>query len=134
MPRSRNSRSTPESQAAATLFGIPNCDQVRRARQWIDAHGFQASFHDVRKDGLDRSRLQRWFAGREWHEVINTRGTTWRGLPPESRPVTAAGALALALQHPTLIKRPVLEIAGKILIGFTAVEYSEVFDNALSNP
>ena len=113
-----------------TLYGIKNCDTVKKARQWLEAQGIEYRFHDFRKDGLDLSLLERWEAELGWEALLNKRGTSWRKLEESQREgVDRAKALGLMLAQPSLIKRPVLETGTKTLIGFIPEEYSkELFD------
>jgi arsenate reductase len=112
-----------------TLYGISNCDTVRKARRWLDDRGLGYRFHDLRRDGVDASKVRAWVHARGWESVLNRRGTTWRQLPAAAREcMDAERAVALALEHPTLIKRPVLEHAGEITIGFDEKTYAERFE------
>lgn len=109
----------------ATLYGLRNCDTCRKARAWLDSHGIAYRFHDVRADGLDADVLERLEAAAGWETLLNRRGTTWRGLDEAARSdVDRAKALRLMLEHPALIKRPVLEAKGKVLVGFVPEQYS----------
>lgn len=111
-----------------TVFGIPNCDSVRRARQWLNAAGLGHEFHDFRKAGLSAAHLERWCAALGWETLLNRRGTTWRQLPPARREgVDADRARELMLADPTLVKRPVLEIGDRVEIGFDADRYQTLF-------
>ncbi|MEZ5646656.1 MAG: arsenate reductase [Burkholderiaceae bacterium] len=94
-----------------TLYGIPNCDTVKKARTWLDRHGLAYAFHDFKKAGVPPDHLTRWLAGLGWEAVINRKGTTWRGLDDAIKAGTtdAAAAHALALAQPSLIKRPIVE-------------------------
>lgn len=112
----------------AILYGISNCDTVRKARKWFDANGIDYRFHDFRKEGLDAEHVSRWCDAVGSDKVLNKRGTTWRQLPAEQRDNLDEAALrALLVEQPTLIKRPVLERDGSIHIGFSATEYAELF-------
>jgi len=93
-----------------TLYGIPNCDTVKRARAWLDDHGVSYRFHDFRKAGVPEAELDRWLAAPGWEALVNRRGTTWRGLDEATRQsvVDAPSARAVLLAHPSLIKRPVV--------------------------
>ena len=103
------------------VYGIPNCDTVRRARRELTAAGLEHRFHDFRKDGLDAALLDRWLGSVGWDALLNRRGTTWRQLPAETRDgIDATRARSLMLDHPTLIRRPVIERAGEILVGWDA--------------
>jgi len=107
--------------ADVTLYGIANCDTVRRARRELGAAGVEHHFHDFRKNGLDPSTLDRWIAALGWEALLNRRGTTWRRLPPERRePLDAKRARELMLEEPTLIRRPVIEMDGEIHVGWAA--------------
>ncbi len=102
------------------LYGIPNCDTVKKARAWLVGQGIDHTFHDFRKDGLSEARLQAWGQQAHWKELLNTRGTTWRKLPDNDRATVsdAQSAQALMLAYPSLIKRPVVETSSGLLIGF----------------
>jgi len=108
------------------LHGIPNCDTVRKARKWLDANGLEHTFHDYKREGADPSKLERWIAAHGLERVVNTRGTTYRRLTPEEKTAAADShtAVALLVQHPSIIKRPVVEHPGGILIGFKEDEWS----------
>lgn len=110
------------------LYGIPNCDRVRRARRWLDGNGIAYRFHDVRRDGLDNGRLTAWVERAGWETLLNRKGATWRQLPPEKREdIDARAAQALMLAQPTLIKRPVLEAGGHLEVGFDTGRYQSLF-------
>jgi len=110
-----------------TVYGISNCDTVRKARKWLEAQGIAFQFHDFRKDGLDAARVNRWCDALGIDRVLNKRGTTWRQLPEAQRALDEAGLRALLVEHPTLIKRPVLEHEGSVRVGFKAADYAELF-------
>lgn len=111
------------------LFGIPNCDSVRKARKWLDKCGIQYQFHDFRKDGLSAKRLENWCQVLGWENLLNRRGTTWRQLPETDRDGIDAGrAQALMLAQPTLIKRPVLQTGKTLEIGFDADRYQTLLN------
>ena len=111
-----------------TLYGIPNCDTVKKARRWLEERGVAYIFHDLRADGLTRDVLDRWADEAGWHSLLNKRSTTFRALPDKEAVVQdCEAALAAMLQHPTLIKRPVLEKEGRVLVGFNESEW----ENAL---
>lgn len=110
-----------------TIYGIPNCDTCRKARKWLDANSVEHRFHDLRADGLEKSALVRWVKCVGWQQLLNTRSTTWRGLPEADRQeLNEKLALKLMLQHPTLIKRPVLEMKQQVLVGFPADAYAKL--------
>lgn len=111
-----------------TLYGIKNCDTVKKARKWLDENSITHRFHDVRADGLDQDMLGHWIDAAGWEVVLNKRGTTWRKLDPTVQDnVNANNVSALLLEHPAMIKRPVLDINGEITIGFKADNYHEIF-------
>lgn len=113
---------------AIILFGLSNCDTVKKARVWLDRQGVAFAFHDYRKSGIDRDRLENWVAGHGWETVLNRAGTTFRKLPEADRAdLTAERAIALMLAQPSMIKRPVLEIGGRTLVGFKPETYAAAF-------
>ena len=106
------------------LYGIPNCDTVKKARAWLDARGIEYAFRDYKKDGADRAKLERWVAEKGWETVLNRRGTTFRQLPDADKAdIDAAKAVRLMAAHPSTIKRPVVEHPGGLLVGFDAAEW-----------
>ncbi len=110
------------------LFGIPNCDSVRKARRWLDDQKIPYQFHDFRKDGLDSQQLAGWLKQVGWETLLNRRGSTWRQLPAEVREgITAQRAQALMLEQPTLIKRPVLATGSHLEVGFDTDRYLSLF-------
>lgn len=110
------------------LYGIKNCDTVKKARNWLDQHAITYRFHDLRKDGLDASLLAGWLKQAGYAGLLNTRSTTWRQLPANKREnMDDTRAEKLLLEYPTLIKRPVLESQGKLLVGFRAETYVQFF-------
>jgi arsenate reductase len=114
-----------------TLYGIPNCDTVKKARVWLAAHGHDVAFHDFRKHGLERATVAAWLQELEWEVLVNRKGTTWRKLSDEQRAavVDKASALALMLQSPSVIKRPVLAGAGPLNVGFSDAMYRQLFES-----
>ena len=109
--------------AETVLYGIPNCDTVKRARAWLDAHGVAHRFHDFKKAGVPQDRLDEWLASCGWERVLNRRGTTWRQLATgaQASVIDAATARAVMLATPSVIKRPVVDWAsGPITVGFDA--------------
>ena len=102
-----------------TVYGIPNCDTVKKARKWLEAEGMDFTFHDFRKDGLEESLAADWVARLGADVVINKRGTTWRKLSDEQKNITSdAEAIALILESPAMIKRPVFDKGGDLHVGF----------------
>jgi arsenate reductase (glutaredoxin) len=108
------------------VYGIPNCDTVKKARAWLDARGIDYAFHDYKKEGADPARLASWVEQAAWEKVLNRAGTTFRKLPEADRQDLDAGkAVALMAVHPSAIKRPVVEHAGGMLVGFREAEWEE---------
>jgi len=120
----------PVNGALAHLYGIETCDQVRKARQWLRARSIPVDWHDFRKEGLAADRLAFWMSHLPWDALINRRGLTWRQLPAgeRARVVDASSAAELMLAHPTLLKRPVLELEQRIVVGFSEPLYGGIFD------
>ncbi|MBT8427646.1 MAG: ArsC family reductase [Erythrobacter sp.] len=111
------------------LYGIPNCDTVKKARKWLDANGIDYVFHDYKKEGADPARLESWADEAGWEVLLNKRGTTFRKLSDgEKADIDEPKAIALMTEHPSMIKRPVAEYAGGILVGFN----DEAWKGALS--
>ncbi|MBF0863496.1 MAG: ArsC family reductase [Gluconobacter potus] len=111
--------------ASVTIYGISNCDTMRKARIWLGEHKVAFTFHDYRRDGVDRSRLEGWVARLGWEKLLNRSGTTFRKLVPELREgLDAERAIALMLEHPAMIRRPVLEGPGLLLVGFRPEDYA----------
>jgi arsenate reductase len=112
-----------------TLYGIPNCDTVKKARVWLAAHGHDFAFHDFKKQGLERATVAAWLDQLDWEVLVNRKGTTWRKLSDDRRAavVDKASALELMLESPSVIKRPVLEGAGALHVGFSADQYHDKF-------
>jgi arsenate reductase len=114
---------------STTLYGISNCDTVRKARRWLDAHHVAYRFHDVRKDGLERKTLHAWIAELGWENLLNRRGTTWRSLPQAVRDgIDAQLAEKVMLEHPASIKRPLLAHDDRLFLGFREAQYSALFE------
>ena len=111
-----------------TLYGITSCDTVKKARRWLEERGITYRFHDLRKDGLDATLLGAWERALGWEALLNRRGATWRKLSEAQRcGLDRDRAVALMLAHPTLVKRPVLDLGGSIRVGFRQDEYEQVF-------
>ena len=112
----------------ATIFGIKNCDTMKKARAWLDAHGIEYAFHDYKTQGIDEARLQRWIDALGWEPLLNRAGTTFRNLPDADKTdLNAAKARRLMLAQPSMIKRPVLDVDGRLTVGFRAEVYAGVF-------
>ena len=113
---------------AIILYGIPNCDTMKKARAWLDAHGVAYTFHDYKKAGVDPAHLDRWIEARGWEALLNRSGTTFRKLPEAERAgLDAAKARALMIAQPSMIRRPVLAHDGGIEVGFTPDRYAAFF-------
>ena len=110
-----------------TIYGIKNCDTMKKAFTWLDGRKLAYTFHDYKKQGVDRVHLTEWCKKAGWKALVNTRGTTWRKLTAEQQAVsTQAGAIALMVKNPSLIKRPVVEAGEQLLIGLDVAEYAKV--------
>ena len=108
-----------------TLYGIPNCDTVKKARAWLAENGVDYQFHDYRKQGVDPVRLAKWVETEGWETVLNRAGTTFRKLPDDAKTgLDAARAMELMLEHPSAIKRPILEHPGGMVVGFAPERYA----------
>ena len=111
-----------------TLFGIRNCDTMKKARAWLEAHDVPYEFHDYRAAGIDRAQVARWVEELGWEALVNRKGTTFRSLPAADRDgLDAARAIALMVAHPSLIKRPVLDLGTRRVVGFTPDAYAQIF-------
>lgn len=111
-----------------TVYGIKNCDTVKKALAWLDGHHVDYRFHDVRKDGLNEEILRGWVKELGWEALLNRRGTTWRRLPETDREtVDEDKAIALMLAHPSIIKRPLLDLGTSRHLGFSTADYERLF-------
>lgn len=111
-----------------TLFGIKNCDTVKKARRWLEDAAIDYQFHDFRGDGLTREQVERWLEQLDWQNLVNRRSTTWKQLPQVTREsLSEDNVIELVLEHPTLIKRPVLETDNLVKVGFKAADYETIF-------
>ena len=109
----------------ATMYGIPNCDTIKKASTWLDVHGIAFTFHDYKKSGIDRAALERWVGEHGWEAILNRAGTTFRKLPDADRADLDAGkAIALMLAQPSMIKRPVLDLGDRTIVGFKPETYA----------
>jgi arsenate reductase len=108
------------------MFGIPNCDTVKKARVWLAEHDVAFDFHDYKKAGIDRAQVEGWVAEHGWETVLNRAGTTFKALPDADKAdLNAAKAVDLMLAQPSMIKRPVLDLGGRTLVGFKPDRYAE---------
>ncbi|HMR33903.1 MAG TPA: ArsC family reductase [Geminicoccaceae bacterium] len=109
-----------------TIYGIRNCDTMKKARAWLDGHGVVYAFHDYKAAGIDRPRLEDWVRTLGWEPLLNRAGTTFRKLPDADRQgLDERKAVALMLAQPSMIKRPVLDVDGRLLVGFEPGKYAE---------
>ena len=112
-----------------TIYGIKNCDTVKKARKWLDQNNIDHRFHDVRNDGLSLQQIKQWISATNWETVLNRRGTTWRSLDSEiQEQVSADNVAQLLLDNPAMIKRPVLDKDGVITVGFKPDIYQSLFN------
>ena len=112
----------------ATIYGIKNCDTMKKARAWLDAHDVDYAFHDYKTSGIERRQLEAWAGQAGWETLLNRAGMTFRKLPDADKAdLTETKAIALMLARPSMIKRPVLDIGSKILVGFKPDVYEAAF-------
>jgi arsenate reductase len=110
------------------IYGIKNCDTMKKARTWLDEHGVAYTFHDYKADGIDKASLERWSKAVDWGILLNRAGTTFRALPEKDKEgLTEKKAIALMLAQPSMIKRPVLDVGGKLIVGFKPEIYAKQF-------
>jgi len=111
---------------SVTIYGIKNCSTMKKARAWLEKHGVDYDFHDYKTAGIERTRLERWERKVGWEKLLNRSGMTFRKLPDRDKNgLDVSKAVALMQAHPSLIKRPVLDLGGgKLLVGFTPELYS----------
>jgi arsenate reductase len=113
---------------AVTIYGIKNCDTMKKARAWLDQHGVAYAFHDYKAAGIERGRLETWSHDVGWETLLNRAGTTFRALPDKDKDgLTGKKAIALMMAQPSMIKRPVLDVGGKLLVGFRPEQYKKAF-------
>jgi Spx/MgsR family transcriptional regulator len=111
-----------------TLYGIKNCDTVKKARSWLELHSIEYAFHDFREQGIDPEQVRQWLAELGWEQVVNKRSTTWKQLPEDTRAaMDETSAAAAILEHPTLVKRPLLDTGAQRYTGFKDAMYREIF-------
>ena len=111
---------------AVTIYGIKNCDTMKKARAWLDGRGIAYAFHDYKTEGVERARIEGWAREVGWETLLNRAGTTFRKLPEQDKEsLTETKAIALMLDQPSMIKRPVLEAGGKLIVGFKPATYEE---------
>ena len=111
---------------AITIYGIKNCDTMKKARAWLDEHDVAYAFHDYKTAGIERARLEAWAQDVGWETLFNRAGMTFRKLPEKAKEgLSAKKAIALMLDQPSMIKRPVLDVGGRLLVGFKPAEYEK---------
>ncbi len=112
-----------------TVYGIKNCDTVKKARKWLEARHIEYAFHDLREDGLSRDQVDAWLAELGWETLVNRRSTSWKALDQATRDnMDAAAALEAIMAQPTLIKRPLLDTGHERHCGFSAASYASIFN------
>lgn len=110
-----------------TIYGIRNCDTMKKARAWLDTNGIEYRFHDYKADGIDMTDLHRWCTDAGWEKLLNRAGTTFRKLPEDRKnDLDQNGAIFLMVEQSSMIKRPVVEADGKLFIGFKPEEYASL--------
>jgi arsenate reductase len=111
------------------LYGIPNCDTVKKARAWLEAHGVDYEFHDYKKHGVDEALLAKWMKQAGWESVVNRKGITWRKLTDAEKAKVKddQSAIAFLVEKPSAIKRPGFEVKGKLVLGFDEAVYEKLF-------
>jgi len=111
-----------------TIHGIKSCDTMKKARAWLDAHGVAYAFHDYKVEGVEKASLERWAKDLGWEILLNRAGTTFRALPDGDKAnLNEKKAIALMLAQPSMIKRPVLDVGGKLIVGFKPDVYEKAF-------
>jgi Spx/MgsR family transcriptional regulator len=111
-----------------TIYGIPNCDTMKKARTWLDGKGVAYRFHDYRAEGIDRAHVEAWVKALGWEKVLNKASATFKNLPDADKTgLDAKKAVALMLANPTMIKRPMLDLNGRLIAGFKLDIYEEAF-------
>jgi arsenate reductase len=111
-----------------TIYGIKNCDTMKKARAWLDAHGVAYAFHDYKSAGVEHGALEHWSRAVGWETLLNRAGRTFRALPPKLQEgLTEKKAIGLMAAQPSMIKRPVLDVDGKLVVGFKPGQYEKAF-------
>ncbi|CAA0123902.1 Protein YffB [Halioglobus japonicus] len=129
MLRARGDHTTQWKIVVITLYGIKNCDTVKKARKWLDVHNIDYQFHDFREDGLDSDAVTAWIDELGWQNLLNRRSQSWKTLGEEAREsMDDAAAHKAVLAHPTLIKRPLLDTGEQRYTGFSAANYAKIFN------
>ncbi|HCK0615662.1 arsenate reductase [Vibrio parahaemolyticus] len=113
-----------------TMFGIPNCDTIKKAKKWLEAENIAFDFHDYRKQGIDAQMVTEFCQALGWEQVLNKRGTTFRQLTQEQKDtLNEENTIALLVDNPAMIKRPILNVDGQLHIGFKADQYATIFNS-----
>jgi len=113
---------------AVTMYGIKNCDTIKKARSWLEGQGVAYDFHDYKSAGIDRATLDAWVAQLGWEALLNRSGTTFRKLPEADRSnMDEAKAIALMEAQPSMIRRPLLDVDGRLTVGFKPADYGRIF-------
>ena len=111
-----------------TLYGIANCDSIKKARRWLNDHHIEYQFHDYKKQSLTEQKLQQWVQQVGWEILLNKRSTSWRKLDEQHKiSVDEPSAIQIMLNNPSIIKRPVLDFKGNLIVGFKAENYEKLF-------
>ncbi|MBV1920879.1 MAG: ArsC family reductase [Pseudomonadales bacterium] len=111
-----------------TMYGIKNCDTIKKARKWLETEGVDYQFHDYKKESIQKDQLITWINQLGWEVLLNKRGTTWRKLPDDIKNnIDEASAISVMLENTSIIKRPVLDTGNTLLVGFSADEYAKHF-------
>lgn len=111
------------------LYGISNCDTVKKAKNWLETHNIDYQFHDFRKQGLDANTINQWLQSVSWDKILNKRSTSWRNLDPSiQQTVNETNIVDLLIENPTLIKRPVMDVNDTITLGFNSDTYQGIFN------
>ena len=111
-----------------TLYGIPNCDTMKKVRKWLADNGVEYAFHDYKKLGIEKKKLAEWIKAVGWETLLNRRGMMWRKVPDDVKAsIDEKSAIRLMLETPSIIKRPVLEAKGKVTVGFKPETYEQLF-------
>lgn len=110
------------------IFGIPNCDSIKKAKKWLSDNSINYQFHDYKKLGVPEKELNKWIKQAGWEVVLNKRGTTWRKLDDSIKEsIDKQSAIQLMLDNPSIIKRPILDVKGRIIVGFSPDTYKKLF-------
>ena len=111
-----------------TVYGIANCDTMKKARKWLETHHIDYTFHDYKKLGISKSKLKDWCKQADWELLLNRRGTTWRKLDEKAKAgINKTSAIEIMAENTSIIKRPVIETGDKLLVGFSEEEFKATF-------